>query len=327
MKVLVAIHSPVSLWNIPAAHVEQLRAAFPQHTFVHAVDEAGVAAHVGDADVAFMSELRPEHLAAARHLRWVHSPAAGVGRMLFPAMVDSAVVVSNSRGMSADTIAEHVLGVTLALFRKLPLALRSQAARHWAQNDMLEPPPQRTIAGSEVLIVGLGSIGGACAWRFAALDATVRAVRRRLDQPTPPSVRSVDHAAKLSTLLPSADVVVLTAAQTSETRRMIGAAELRAMKAGAVLVNVARGKLIDEAALVDALLSGPIAGAALDVFEHEPLYPDSPLWAAPNVIITPHTSGFRADHWDAATALFAGNLRRFEAGEPLVNVVDKRAGY
>lgn len=327
MKVLVAIHSPVSLWNIPAAHVEQLRAAFPQHTFVHVADEAGVAAHVGDADVAFMSELRPEHLAAARHLRWVHSPAAGVGRMLFPAMLDSTVVVSNSRGMSADTIAEHVLGVTLALFRKLPLALRSQAARHWAQNDMLEPPPQRTIAGSEVLIVGLGSIGSACAWRFAALDATVRAVRRRLDQPTPPSVRSVDHPAKLSTLLPSADVIVLTAAQTRETRRMIGAAELRAMKAGAVLVNVARGKLIDEAALVDALLTGPIAGAALDVFEHEPLDPDSPLWGSPNVIITPHTSGFRADHWDAATALFAGNLRRFEAGEPLVNVVDKQAGY
>jgi phosphoglycerate dehydrogenase-like enzyme len=327
VKVLVAIYSPVSLWNIPVAHVEQLRAAFPQHTFVHVVDEAGVAAHVGDADVAFLSELRPEHLAAATRLRWVHSPAAGVGSMLFPAMRDSAVVVSNSRGMSADTIAEHVLGVTLALFRKLPLALRSQAARHWAQNDILEPPPQRTIAGSEVLIVGLGSIGGACAWRFAALEATVRAVRRRIDQPTPPSVRSVDEPSKLPTLLPSADVVVLTAAQTQETRRMIGAAELRAMKAGAVLVNVARGKLIDEQALAEALITGPIAGAALDVFEHEPLDPASPLWKLPNVIITPHTSGFRADHWDAATALFAGNLRRFEAGEPLVNVVDKQAGY
>jgi phosphoglycerate dehydrogenase-like enzyme len=327
VKVLVAVHSPVSLWNIPAAHVEQLRAAFPQHTFVHVVDEAGVAAHVGDADVAFMSELRPAHLAAARQLRWVHSPAAGVGSMLFPEMLDSAVVLSNSRGMSAETIAEHVLGVTLALFRKLPLALRSQAARHWAQNDMLEAPPQRTIAGTEVLIVGLGSIGGACAWRFAALEATVRAVRRRVDQPMPPSVRSVDEPGRLSSLLPSADVVVLTAAQTRETRRMIGAAELRAMKAGAVLINVARGKLIDEAALVEALRTGPIGGAALDVVEHEPLGPESPLWDAPNVIITPHTSGFRPDHWAAATALFASNLRRFEAGEPLVNVVDKQAGY
>lgn len=327
MKVLVAIYSPVSLWNIPPSHVDQLREAFPQHTFVHVVDEAGVAAHMGDADVAFMSELRPDHLAGARRLRWIHSPAAGVGSMLFPAMVDSAVVVSNSRGMSADTIAEHVLGVTLALFRKLPLALRSQTARHWAQNDMLEPPPQRTIAGSDVLIVGLGSIGSACAWRFAALGATVRAVRRRADQPLPPSVRSVDEPWKLRTLLPLADVVVVTAAQTQETRRMIGAPELRAMKPGAVLVNVARGKLIDEQALVAALAAGAIGGAALDVFEHEPLDPESPLWASPNVIVTPHTSGFRADHWDAATALFAGNLRRFEAGEPLVNVVDKQAGY
>lgn len=229
--------------------------------------------------------------------------------------------------MSAETIAEHVVCVTLALFRKLPLALRSQAARHWAQNDMLEPPPQRTIAGSEVLIVGLGSIGSACAWRFAALDATVRAIRRRIDQPTSPSVRSVDEPSKLLTLLPAADVVVVTAAQTEATRRMIGAPELRAMKAGAVLVNVARGKLIDEQALVDALATGSIAGAALDVFEHEPLDPGSPLWASPNLIITPHTSGFRPDHWDAATALFAGNLRRLEAGEPLVNVVDKQAGY
>jgi phosphoglycerate dehydrogenase-like enzyme len=229
--------------------------------------------------------------------------------------------------MSADTIAEHVLSVTLALFRKLPLALRSQAARHWAQNDMLEPPPQRTIAGSEVLIIGLGSIGSACAWRFAALDATVRAVRRRTDQPMPPSVRTVDEPSTLLTLLPSADVVVVTAAQTQETRRMIGAPELRAMKAGALLVNVARGKLVDEQPLVEALVTARIGGAALDVFEHEPLDPASPLWELPNVIITPHTSGFRPDHWDAATALFAGNLRRFEAGEPLVNVVDKQAGY
>ena len=327
MKVLVAIYSPVSLWNIPPSHVEQLRMGFPQHTFAHVHDEAGVAAHIGDADVAFMSELRPDHLAAARRLRWVHSPAAGVGSMLFPAMLDSPVVVSNSRGMSADTIAEHVLGVTLALFRKLPLALRSQAARHWAQNDMLEPPPQRTIAGSDVLIVGLGSIGSACAWRFAALEATVRAVRRRVDQPTPPSVRSVGAVSDLRTLLASADVVVLTAAQTRETKRMFGASELRAMKAGAVLVNIARGKLIDEPALAESLATGPIGAAALDVFEHEPLDPASPLWELPNVIITPHTSGFRPDHWDAATALFAGNLRRFEAGEPLVNVVDKQAGY
>ena len=327
MKILVGIYSRFAAWNIPAAHVDRLREAFPQHTFAHAPGEDGVLHEIADADVAFMSELRPEHLAAARRLRWIHSPAAGVGGMLFPAMLDSNVVITNSRGLSADHIAEHVLGVALALFRKLPLAMRSQAARHWAQDDMLDPPPLRTVQGAQALIVGLGSIGRACAWRLAALGATVRAVRRRSDQPMPPGVIHVGTPQDLTAMLTAASLVVVTAAHTSETRRIIGERELAAMPADAVLVNVSRGKLVDEDALARALRAGAIGGAALDVFEHEPLDPASPLWALPNVIITPHTSGFRADHWDAATDLFAQNLRRFDAGEPLVNMVDNEAGY
>lgn len=327
MKVLVGIYSPVAAWNIPAEHVERLRRQFPRHRFVHALDEEALAAHVADADVAFTSELRPAHLAAATRLRWIHSPAAGVGSMLFPAMVASPVVISNSRGMSADHIAEHVVGVTLALFRKLPLALRSQAARHWAQDDMLQPPPLRTLRGAEALVVGLGSIGRASAWRLAALGATVRGIRRRAGEPVPEGVTAVGTPDDLQGLLAAADLVILAAAQTAATRRMIGERELAWMRTDAVLVNVSRGKLVDEAALAAALASGTIGGAALDVFEHEPLDPGSPLWSLPNVIVTPHTSGFRPDHWDAATELFAGNLRRFEAGQPLVNVVDKSAGY
>jgi phosphoglycerate dehydrogenase-like enzyme len=327
VKVLVGIYSPYASWNIPAAQVERLRRAFPQHTFEHAPVEPDVLALVSDADVAFMSELRPGHLAAAARLQWVHSPAAGVGSMLFPAMVSSPVVMTNSRGMSADHIAEHVLGVALALFRKLPLALRSQAARYWAQDDMLEPPPLRSVNGAQAVIVGLGSIGRACAWRLAALGTTVRGVRRRVDQPIPAGVTSVGGPSELIGLLPAADLVVITAAQTEATRHMFGEEELAAMRRDAVLVNVSRGKLVDEAALARALAAGAIGGAALDVFEHEPLDPASPLWTSPNVIVTPHTSGFRPDHWDAATDLFAENLRRFEAGEPLLNVVDKAAGY
>jgi len=327
VKVLVGIYSPFAAWNIPTGHVDRLRYAFPQHTFVHALGEGDVLGEIADADVAFMSELRPEHLAAARCLRWVHSPAAGVGSMLFPAMGDSPVVISNSRGLSADHIAEHVVGVALALFRKLPLAMRSQAARHWAQDDMLEPPPLRTLQGAQAVIVGLGSIGRACAWRLAALGAAVRGVRRRVDQAVPPGVISVGTAEDLGAMLPTASLVIVTAAHTSETGRMIGERELAAMAGDAVLINVSRGRLVDEEALARALTAGAIGGAALDVFEHEPLDPASPLWALPNVIITPHTSGFRADHWDAATDLFAQNLRRFEAGEPLLNLVDKDAGY
>lgn len=327
MKVLVGIYSPFASWNIPDSHVDRLRRDFPQHTFQHARTEADMPPLIGDADVAFIAELRPEQFAAAARLRWIHSPAAGVGGMLFPALLAAPVVVSNSRGMSADHIAEHVLALTLALFRKFPLAARSQAARQWAQDEAMAVPPLRMVRSSRILIVGLGGIGAACAWRFAALGATVSGVRRRPDQPIPPGVSRVAPPEQLREVLPSADVVVMTAAQTRQTRGMIGKPELAAMQTTAMLVNVSRGKLVDEAALAGALAANQIGGAGLDVFEREPLDSDSPLWRLPNVIITPHMSGFRPDHWDAATDLFADNLRRFDAGEPLLNVVDKNAGY
>ena len=327
MNVLVGIYSPFAAWNIPAGHVEQLRRDFPQHTFRHAQSEAEALAHAAGADIAFMSELRPEALARATRLRWVHSPAAGVGNMLFPAMVASPVVMSNSRGLSAEPIAEHVLALTLALFRKLPLAFRSQAARRWAQDAALQPPPLRTIRGARVLVIGLGGIRAACASRFAALGAAVTGIRRRAERPAPEGVTRVGTPEDLHGLLTCADVVVISAAQTQATRGLIGAPELARMQPDAVLINVSRGRLVDERALTDALADGRIGGAGLDVFEHEPLDPASPLWALPTVIITPHMAGFRADHWDAVTALFADNLRRFDTGEPILNQVDKAAGY
>jgi phosphoglycerate dehydrogenase-like enzyme len=327
VKILVALYSPVAAWNIPPAQVDRLRTAFPQHQFHHATSEEQATALAPGADVAFMAELRSAHFAAARQLRWIHSSAAGVGNMLFPELVRSDVVLTNSSGVSADSIAEHVLGLTLALFRKLPDAFRSQSARHWAQNDLVAPPPLRHVQGARVLIVGLGSIGAACAWRLAALGATVTGIRRRLDQPTPPGVSLVAPLDRLREFLPSADVVVISAAQTGATRGLIGESELSLMPADAILINVSRGKLVDERALIAALRQGRIGGAGLDVFEHEPLAPDSTLWGLPNAIITPHMAGFRPDHWDAVTALFAENLRRFERGEPLQNVVDKSAGY
>jgi phosphoglycerate dehydrogenase-like enzyme len=334
--ILVGIYSPFAAWNIPAAYVDRLRREFPEHQFLHASNENEALELIPPAHVAFMAEVRPEHLAAARHLEWIHSPAAGLGGMLFPAMIESRVMMSNSRGISADTIAEHVLAVTLVMFRKLSLAFRSQAERVWAQDAMLASPPVRTIAGSHVLVVGLGAIGTATARRMAALGARVTAIRRRasLDNDRdgrPTFVELVAEPNTLLDLLPSADVVVLAAPQTRETRGLIGARELAVMRRDALLVNVSRGRLVDEAALAAALTvpaaARTLGGAALDVFEHEPLSADSPLWTLPNVLITPHVAGFRRDHWDAVTTLFAENLRRFESGQPLVNVVDKEAGY
>jgi phosphoglycerate dehydrogenase-like enzyme len=329
--ILVGIYSPFAAWNIPAAHVDRLRGEFPAHEFLHASNEHEALKLIAGAHVAFMSEVRPNHLAAARRLEWIHSPAAGLGSMLFPAMIESPVIMSNSRGISADTIAEHVLAVTLVMFRNLPLAFRSQAERVWAQDAMLADSALRTIAGSHVLVVGLGAIGTATGRRMAALGARVTGIRRRRSGVQPEFVDLLATPDALLDLLPSADVVVLAAPETRETRGLIGARELAAMLRDALLVNVSRGKLVDEAALAAALTAPPAArtlgGAALDVFEHEPLSPASPLWSLPNVLITPHMAGFRRDHWDAVTTLFAENLRRFASGQPLLNIVDKEGGY
>ena len=331
LTILVGVYSPVLAWNIPAAHVARLQRDFPRHTFLHALSDEEALRVIPRADVAFMSELRPAHLQAAPSMRWVHSPAAGIGGMLFPAMVQSGVVLTNSRGISADTIAEHIVGVTLVLFRKLPLAFTAQAGRRWAQDDILALPPIRTLAGAGALIVGLGAIGSAAAHLLHALGAHVTGIRRSGSGPMPPGVQRTARGDELRDLLPHADVVVLAAPHTRETEGLIGARELAAMRRDAVLVNVSRGSLVDEDALVAALTAPDatrtIGGAALDVFAHEPLPSASALWSLPGVFITPHMAGFRPEHWDAVIDLFGDNLRRFEAGQPLRNVVDKEAGY
>jgi phosphoglycerate dehydrogenase-like enzyme len=328
VRILVAIYSEFQSWCIPDAQLEQLRAAFPEHTFVRADSDEAALEAIPDAEIAFSSRITPEHLAAAPRLRWVHSPAAGVGSMLFPEMVRSAVVMTNSRGNSSVTIAEHVIAVTLVLLRDLRLAWRRQNERVWAQNEFDAGASIRTLRGARVLIVGLGSIGSETARLVSAFGARVVGIRRTAAGATAPEgVNEVVGPAQLIEQLPSADVVVVSAPQTAETVHMIGERELSRMKADSILVNVSRGKLIDEAALVRALDSGRLRGAALDVFEHEPLDPASPLWTRPEVLITPHVSGFHAGHWPRATQLFADNLHRFAAGRPLANVVNKEAGY
>jgi phosphoglycerate dehydrogenase-like enzyme len=179
-----------------------------------------------------------------------------------------------------------------------------------------------------VLIVGLGAIGTAVAGRMSMLGAHVVGIRRRAGAGVGvQGVTSIVGPENLLSALQHADVVVLSAPHTNDTRGLIGARELAAMPRESILVNVSRGQLVDEPALIDALRERRIGGAALDVFNDEPLPADSPLWTLPNVLITPHTSGWRTDHWYAAVALFSDNLRRFEQGLPLVNLVDKQAGY
>jgi phosphoglycerate dehydrogenase-like enzyme len=277
--------------------------------------------------VAFSSQITAAHLAAAPRLRWIHSPAAGVGSMLFPAMVASDVVMTNSRGTSAVTIAEHTIAVTLAVLRNLPQAWRRQTARVWSQNEFSTGTTIRTLKGLRVLMIGLGAIGSETARLAACFGAEVVGVRRRTTLPSPEGVAKVVPPSAVRDELPRADVIVVAAPETSETTHLIGAAELALVKPDAILVNVSRGKLVDERALASALEAGRLRAAALDVFEHEPLGPESPLWGRPDVLITPHVSGFHSHFWEDITALFADNLRRFTAGNPLINLVDKGAGY
>jgi phosphoglycerate dehydrogenase-like enzyme len=326
VRILVALYAPFEVWCIPEAQVESLRGAFPQHTFVRADDPGQTLERIGGADAAFASRLEPAHVAAAPRLRWVHSAAAGVGNMLFPAMIDAPIQLTNSRGVTSPAVAEHVIAVTLALLRDLPLASRRQAEGVWAQDEFHHvQPPLRNLAGSRVLIVGLGSIGERVARLAAAFGAQVVGLRRRPGA-KPEGVDAIFGPDALHDELPRADVVVIAAPHTRETSHLFGAGELSLLKDGAVLVNVSRGKLIDEAALAGELARGRIR-AALDVFDHEPLVGGSPLWRSPHALITPHVSGFFADYWPTAVALFADNLRRFEAGEPLRNLVDKKVGY
>lgn len=324
MRVLVAIYSHTPAWTIPAARVDDLRARFPGIEFRHAGDHDSMVRLMAGAEIAFSSVLAPEAFAAADRLAWVHSPAAGVGRLLFPALVESPVVLTNSRGMNASAVAEHTFAMLLALVRRLPVAVRAQQDGRWAQDDLSGLP---MLAGRTLGIVGLGAIGTALASLGRAFGMRVIATRRTAGGPCPPEVDRVLASTDLDQLLAAADVVVVAAPLTRETRDLIGASEFARMKPGGYFVNIARGKLVRERDLVAALESGHLGGAALDVFEREPLESSNPLWTLPNVVITPHVAGFRSDYWEAAVDLFADNLGRFRRGDPLRNVVDKRRGY
>jgi len=328
MNVVVGVISPAAIWVMPRRFVDRLRADFPQHTFLDAWDRDALRRLLPQADVAFTPFVDRDIFPLLARLRWVQSPAVGVGSLMFPELLASDVVVTSARGVRARAMAEHVLGVTIALARQLPLALRAQAAHEWAQ-DRLEGPESRirTLAGSRMGLIGLGAIGTEVARIAAPFGFRITAIRRRPGQSVPDGVDEVWTPDRLLDLMAASDVIVLAAPHTPETKQLVGRAELARVKPGAFFVNVARGKLVDDDALVEALRDGRLGGAALDVFTKEPLDPLSPYWDFPNVIVTPHTSGALQDYWTPLVALFSENLRRFEHGEPLLNVVDKQAGY
>jgi phosphoglycerate dehydrogenase-like enzyme len=267
-------------------------------------------------------ELLQETLAMAPGVRWVHARAAGLDSVLFPELVESRAVLTNGRGVFSAPLGEFAIGAALFFAKDFRRMVRSQEAGVWDQFDVEE------IAGRTMGIVGYGDIGCAVAERARAMGMRIVALRRN---PAlcegDPLVDEAFGADRLEELLAQSDYVVAAAPLTEATRGMLGEAAFAAMKPGAVLINVGRGPVVDEAALVRALAERRIRGAALDVFNTEPLPAGHPFYGLDNVLLSPHCADHTSDWLERAMAFFLENFERFREGRPLRNVVDKRRGY
>jgi phosphoglycerate dehydrogenase-like enzyme len=266
---------------------------------------------------------------AATKLCWVHSASAGVASLLYPEMVASDVALTNSAGIYGEPIAEHVLAGVLYFLRGFDVAGVLQRRVEWDSAIFgTDAAPVREVSECRVLVVGAGGIGCEVARRFTALGSTVTGIRRNPSRGVPDGFARVAGPAALDAELASADVLVLAAPLTPETRTLMTAARLALLPPGAIVSNIGRGALIDEEALAAALGSGRLRGAALDVFQREPLASDSPLWHLPQVLHTPHMAGVSPRlFWGRLGALFLDNWERYRASAPLRNLVDKHAGY
>jgi phosphoglycerate dehydrogenase-like enzyme len=328
MKLLIVIQHRLALWNVPEWFGEKLEQEFPTLKVVQRSSYDGVEEHLPAAEVMFTLSLRKEQFAIAQKLRWIHSPSAAVHQFLFPELVESDVALTNSREVHGPVVAEHVMALIFALAKKIPQAVQLQQKSTWGQDAMVNDGSRlRELAGSTLGLIGLGSIGMRVARMASAMGMRVIAVREHVEKGSPEGVEAVFAPSQLNEVLSQSDFVVLAAPLLTATEKLINAQRLACMKRDAYLINVGRGPLLDEVALAQSVGARQIAGAALDVFDHEPLPPDSPLWSVPNLLITPHTAGLTDKLWQRHYELFSDNLRRYLAHEPLRFVVDKRAGY
>lgn len=284
---------------------------------------------IADAEAYFGFGMPRDLFVAARRLRWIHSAAAGVASALTPELRASDVVLTNSAGVHAVPIAEYVVGGVLHFLRGFDIAIEQQRSSTWDKVPFTGPDtPLRELGECRAIIVGAGGLGTAIAERLSALGATCIGFRRRIQLGTPPGFSAVRALDALDSELPRADIIVLAAAATPKTTGILDARRLALLPRHAVVVNVARGALIDEKALTKRLDAGQLRGAVLDVFVEEPLASTSPLWQLRSTLITPHVSPVSPRRfWDRALALFTDNWRRYLAGEPLRNIVDKQEGY
>jgi phosphoglycerate dehydrogenase-like enzyme len=327
MKTLIVHYHSFELWHAPSWIRERLQQDFPGHQFIQLQNYDRVPQEIADTDVFIGLSLRPEQFAAAKRLRWIHSPAAAVHQLMYPELIKSSVALTNSTGVHGPVVAEHAITLLLALAKRLPQAMQYQAKHEWSQNQLWQGSPRpREVADSTVLVIGMGSIGREFAARAKALGMRILAIRENpakgLD-----GADAVYGSAQIDDVLPQADYVLLCTPVTPATTGIMNAARLNKMKPDSYLINVARGPLIDEAALLDTLQHRRIAGAALDVFNQEPLPADSPFWSLDNILVTPHTAAVTDRLWERHYRLIVDNMKRFLAGERLLNEVDKSRGY
>ncbi len=326
-KLLIFVHHPFDQWNAPAWVPQRLRQEFPQLNVVHLPDYKRVDDEIVDAEIAIAWSVRPEQIAAAKKLRWIHSPAAAVHQLIFPELVASDIVLTNAREVHGPVVAEHVIALIFALAKKIPGSVLLQQKHIWGQQILWDEQPRvREVAGATVGLVGVGSIGRAVVKSAKALGMRVIAVREHREKGSE-GADAVFAPAQIDEIFRQADYIVLAAPVTASTKAIANAQRLALMKPNACLINVGRGPLVDEPALVNALREKKIGGAALDVFPKEPLAADSPLWDVPDLLITPHTAALTDKLWERHYTLFSENLRRYLNHQPLLAVVDKQKGY
>ena len=326
-KLLIFVNHPFDQWNAPDWFLKKLEQEFPKVTVVNLPDYKRVDEEIVDAEIAIAWSIRPEPIAAAKKLHWIHSPAAAVHQLMFPELINSDIVLTNAREVHGPVVGEHVIALIFALAKKIPGSVHLQEKHIWGQQILWDEVPRvREVAGATLGLIGLGSIGRAVTTSVKALGLKVIAVREHPEKGSE-GADAIYSPSQIDEIFRQADYIVLAAPVTDSTKAIANAQRLALMKPGACLINVGRGPLVDEAALTAALREKKIGGAALDVFSKEPLPADSPLWDVPNLLITPHTAALTDKLWQRHYALFSENLRRHLEGVPLLAVVDKVRGY
>lgn len=340
-RVVVDLVSPRPVWSVTPDAVAAIRRAFGRQFELVTVDapassdgdgsagsaEAARAARGAEVYVGFGIS-REVATAAAGTLRWAHSANVGVGASLTPELLASGAAFTNSRGILGEPMADWTVAAISLCLRGFHAAIAAQREGRWAKGAFTNGSvPVRELSGVRVGLVGLGGVGAAVARRCAALGMEVRAVRRRPRLQRPRGVKWVGGPRDLPRLARQTDVLVITAPETAATRAMVDDAVLSLLPAGAYVINLARGALLDEAALLSHLDSGHLAGCVLDVFSVEPLDSEHPFWRHPKVLVTPHVSAVSDRFWPRQTELLVENIRRYRQGRRLLNLVDPEAGY